>query len=268
MTSSLTQLLRNIRKDGSPKVLTKLEEIDLGNIIHSEISSDEERRCAIHQMVLKNVYLSLKMAHTYTNPAFDLEDLACYGILGLFRAAELWQPDREVRFASYARHWIKESILKAIKDCSGTPKIPIYLGQKLRKISRILSAKTSCTDTELATDLEITVTEASYYRSLLFKTVEFDSEYHVTIKELDTPEDICNRKERVNLIHQRMQELLTKAEFQVVAHFMSLPGFEKMTLVGIGRNLNITNPRKLKISAFKKLQNDSTLRVLYSEREE
>lgn len=245
------------------KTLTKEEETELGIIIQSPGSSADEKQEAINRLVMKNIFLVLKIVHKYKRKEFEFEDLVSYGIIGLFKAAEKYDFSRKVRFASYARHWIKESVMKAIRKYSGLPKIPVFLVKNLWRVSRILAHNENLDNITLAQRANVSVEDASYLRSLLFKFVQFDSSY----SEADpvTPEDEFIRREREQLIIEQLKKLLTYPQFLVMVHSCELCGHSKMTFVEIEKAFKIKNPRRVKTEAMLILKNSEILQILYEE---
>jgi len=249
-------------------ILTKEEEIRLGKIIQSKTTLPEEKHKAITELVTRNIYLVLKFAHNYKKrKEFEFEDIVSYGIIGLFTAAEKYNPeDYTNRFASYARHWIKESIMKAIREYSGLPKIPVYLVKNLWNVTRILSKQVhECDDETLAKLAGISEVDANYLRTLLFKSIQFEN-VHSEI-DPDTPEEVYIKKERMSLIIKQLKKILTKDEFYVIAHTFGFEvfGFCKMSFNEIEETYHIKNPQRLKGTAIKKLKTNNILKLLYEE---
>jgi len=261
--NSLEVLLKSIAIPGEDKTLTKQEEVRLGNIIQNPSTPDTEKRRAINKLVVKNIYLVLKLVQKYKRTSFEFEDLVGYGILGLFTAARKYDPARSNRFASYARHWIKESVMKAVREYSGTPKIPVYLVKDLWNVSRRLTKNEDITDSELAAESGLDVTAVHHLRSLLFKTIQFDQEY--TRVDTDTPEQQYIQKERDKMFQEALSTLLTGEELIVLTHFCELGGCKKLPFSSIEREFGIKSARKLKASAFMKLRKDPLLSILYKE---
>jgi len=259
--ASLDDLLRTVQKD--KKLLSKEEEIKLGEIIQSPTSSEISKQTAIKTLVLKNIYLVVKICHKYKRKEFEFEDLVSYGILGLYKAAYKFDPTRKNRFASYARHWIKDGIMKAIREYSGLPKIPVYLVKNLWHTARILVNEEKISDEELGNMVGISEKNAAYLRTLMFKAVKFDESYVTNFPK--TPEEDFAEKEKNQLIYKTLHEVLTEDEFIVLAHIHELCGFKKMTFARIENELNIKNPRKLKAAAMKKLKKNEILQVVFKE---
>lgn len=262
--ANLDELLKTVQKD-KKKILSKKEEEKLGKVIQSSTSTKISKQTAIETLVLSNLRLALKICHKYKRKEFELEDLMGYGILGLFTAAQKFDPTRGIRFASYARHWIKESIMKAVREYGGTPKIPVYLVKNLWNIARILSKEgEKISDADLAKRANILEKDAIYLRSLMFKFIQLDAPY--AERNPVTPEDIYALKERDKLIYDTLHKILTEEEFEVLAHTHELCGHVKMTLVQIENVLGIKNPRRLKAQALKKLNSDKIMQRLYTDK--
>ena len=153
--------------------------------------------------------------------------------------------------------------MKAIREYSGMPKIPVYLVKNLWRVSRILSKNGEISDSELANLADISEKDAAYLRSLMFKFVQFDSS-HVK-KYPVTPEDLYALKERDKLIHMTLRKLLTADEFTVLMYTHGLCDYPKMSFTFIEDELGIKNPRRLKTCALKKLRNDSIIQELHKD---
>jgi RNA polymerase primary sigma factor len=138
--ASLTFLMRQA---GSRTLLTAAEERRLGTLVQrgtaartrldEETSSDEaaDRDAAAaglsarDELVVRNVRLVQNVARRYRlRNGTDPEDLFMYGVLGLFRAAELFDPERGVRFSTYATVWIRQAINAALSDLANALHVP------------------------------------------------------------------------------------------------------------------------------------------------
>jgi len=276
---STRQLLKSISPKSKsklkPQTLTAKEEFKLGTIIQDPKTSAAARQKAIDTLVLKNIFLVLKMSPKYNRKEFEFDDIVGYGIIGLFTAARKYNPDRKLRFATYARHWIKESIMKAVRDYSGAPKIPVFLVKDLWRITRALACKEIYTEAEVDTFTNLTayvqknnngVDVEVKFKDLIFNVVQFDPEYTLT-EDPVTPEEVFRTNEQKQILMDKLHELLTDEEFEVVAYAFGLEGRVQMSLSQLHESLGIQNVRKLKISAFEKLRQCDILKTLCKELE-
>jgi RNA polymerase primary sigma factor len=84
-------------------------------------------RWAREQMIRANLRLVVKIARAYTGKGLDFPDLIAEGNLGLLRAVDDFDPTRNNRFSTYACHWIKQAIRRALKYTVRTIRVPAYM---------------------------------------------------------------------------------------------------------------------------------------------
>jgi RNA polymerase primary sigma factor len=80
--------------------------------------------------------LVINIAKTYRNKSIPLEDLIQEGAIGLMEAAQRFDPKRGFRFSTYATHWIRQAIGRAIDNKSKAIRLPAHVSQWLRKVDR------------------------------------------------------------------------------------------------------------------------------------
>lgn len=66
------------------------------------------------EMVRRNLRLVVMLARRYQNRGLNLLDLIQEGALGLMRAVEKFDPERQVAFSSYAVWWIRQAFTRAL----------------------------------------------------------------------------------------------------------------------------------------------------------
>lgn len=72
--------------------------------------------------------------------AIPLEDRIQEGNLGLLKAIERFDPHRGNRFTTYALWWIRQSISRAIQDHGRTIRVPVHIGEHVRRVARASNA--------------------------------------------------------------------------------------------------------------------------------
>ena len=65
---------------------------------------------ALHELVQSYTRLVIAMAAKFRNYGLPVGDLIQEGNVGLMQAANRFDPDREVRFSTYAQWWIRAAI--------------------------------------------------------------------------------------------------------------------------------------------------------------
>lgn len=103
-------------------MLTMEQERALGKLIVEE--NDREAR---EQLVRSNLRLVVNIAKKYGDRGMSLGDLIEEGNLGLIRAVDYFDPERGVRFSTYAAWWIKQSIKRALLENIQPVHIPTYM---------------------------------------------------------------------------------------------------------------------------------------------
>ena len=79
--------------------------------------------------IAKRHYLSLKRATEAgggVGTILTLQDMVQEGNLGLMQAAERFEPERDLRFSTYATYWIRQRILRSISDSSRVIRLPAH----------------------------------------------------------------------------------------------------------------------------------------------
>src|ERR687898_3588686 len=112
------------------KLLTHAEEIDLSKRAKAGDKGARQR------LIEKNLRLVVSVAKKYRGMGLPFEDLIQEGNIGLMKAVEKFDPDRGLRFSTYATWWVRQAGQRAVADKGRTIRIPVHMGEKVRKVSR------------------------------------------------------------------------------------------------------------------------------------
>jgi RNA polymerase sigma factor (sigma-70 family) len=111
-----------------------LKEIDEASLLSVEeerflgkLIVEENDPLAREQLVRSNLRLVVNIAKKYAGRGMSLGDLIEEGNLGLIRAVDYFDPERGVRFSTYAAWWIKQSIKRALLENVQPVHIPTYM---------------------------------------------------------------------------------------------------------------------------------------------
>ncbi len=89
----------------SAPMLSREREFEIARLWREE--GDED---ALHELVTAYVRLVVSMASKFGNYGLPLGDLVQEGNVGLMQAAFRFEPEREIRFSTYASWWIKSAM--------------------------------------------------------------------------------------------------------------------------------------------------------------
>ena len=115
---------------------------------------------AIDALVKGNLRFVISVAKKYSGCGLSLEDLVSEGNMGLIKAAQKFDPQKGVKFITYAVWWIRQSILQGLALNSRTIRLPQNQINQLQKIGALQSQlmmelQRPATYSELAQELGI-----------------------------------------------------------------------------------------------------------------
>lgn len=122
-SDALRRYMSDIRKHN---LLTREDEKNLAQRVQ-----ENGDQAAVYQLVVCNLRLVVKIAMKFQRFwKHNMNDLIQEGNIGLLRAAQKYDPTRNVKFSYYAAFWIKAYILKYIQDNFRVVKIVTTEGQR------------------------------------------------------------------------------------------------------------------------------------------
>lgn len=135
--------------------LSRELEIDLAYRAH-ELGDDRAR----NQLVESHLGLVKRMASSFARRGANFEDLVQEGSLALMRAAQTFEPSRNVRFATYAAYWIRSHMQRYLASLRSqqyaAPASVAYSGGQSRgSAERRRLVRTASLDAPLGTDSDL-----------------------------------------------------------------------------------------------------------------
>lgn len=120
---------------GQYKLLTREQETELGHRAHN---GDLE---AVKMLVQCNLRLVVKIASKFTEHSraygVPLEDIYQDGNIGLWKAAERWEPMEGCRFSTYAARWIKQGINRGICATQSGYRLPTHIYESIQIMKKL-----------------------------------------------------------------------------------------------------------------------------------
>ncbi len=119
-----------LREIGRTGRLTREEERELGRRVRG---GDDEART---RMIQSNLRLVAKIAKDYSGRGIDFLDLVSEGNIGLMKAVDRYDPERGVKFSTYAAWWIKNGMRRALATSSTVVRVPENMANRAFKLHR------------------------------------------------------------------------------------------------------------------------------------
>lgn len=121
-------LNRFLAEAAAHRLLTAGEERALGRRVQAGIGPGAkltpDALAARNELVTSNIRLVVSVARYYRNRGLPMSDVIQDGIKGLHRAAEKYDPEREIRFSTYATLWIKQAIQRGLASAGTAIRLP------------------------------------------------------------------------------------------------------------------------------------------------
>jgi len=233
-----------------------------------------------HNLVTANLRLVIKFAKNFNNYGIPLADLIQEGNIGLMRAAEKFDPSRELKFSTYAAWWIRQSFIKAVKRQGKTIRLPSHIHDAMNKLKKVhdnlyceLNREPSVSEIAEASELDVDLVE----RLLDLKSEPLSLETPVSTltyrsdtrpkyiqdylqdTSIDPTNEIDNLRKKQK-IQNAIEKLLTNSERQVIILRFGLNGRGPSTHEEIAEKLKVSRERirQLEQIAMEKLKKNSS----------
>jgi RNA polymerase sigma factor FliA len=183
-------------------------------------------------------------------------DLISYGLLGLISAIERFEPEREIKFETFAITRIKGSIIDELRSLDWVPRSVRTKAREIERMNAKLEHKLhrAPTDKEMAEGLEVTVEEfqESLVRISNSSVVALDELWTVSdssgdqVSLLDTIQDPQAADPATEMDTTEMKDRLADAIARLPEReklVVALYYYENLTLREIGEVLGVTESR-------------------------
>ncbi len=263
---------------------------DLPMVADIEEERDLARRAragdqdAADRLATANLRFVIAFVKRYQGHGLELGDLVAIGNEGLLRAVRKFDPDRGVKFISYAVWWVRQAVLKALAEQTRSVRFPLNQNAaavRFTKAQGLLAQELgrTPTDQELATALLQPIDDIRRARRLFVTEVSLDAPvdsgdrrsatlgerlpFHEA-NEIETRTDEILRKDFLDRLFRRY---LTPRERRILSLYYGLdPSETTLTLEQIGDTLGVTRERirQLRERAFAKLRDCPEVKSLGS----
>lgn len=187
------------------------------------------------------------------NTYIEYEDLVSYGLIGLMDAITKFNPERGIKFSSYASIRIKGSMIDEIRKAR-----PISKGamDKLAKYNESVerlqtTLQREPTVDEIAVDIDTSIAEVmevegyiNFMSIVSLESILFSEDDEFTVmgiiedKNSPSPHDTFEEKEKVEILSKSIEKLKEKDRIVLNLYY-----YEGLTLKEIGNVLNVSESR-------------------------
>jgi RNA polymerase primary sigma factor len=195
---------------------------------------------AKNEILEANLKFVFDIAKHYTGRGLSISELISEGNMGLLRAIEKFDEEKDIKFISYAVWWIRQAMLEAIKK------------KKMLMMVEIdpTDSNDNIFERKVADDEDERIGGAS--------DVGFSNEAEEYKKELK-----ANQKEVIG----KLLNSLNSREKEIIEHYYGLSNKRELTLNEIGKKYNLSSERvrQVKLTAIRKLRSSM---MMYDDMEE
>jgi RNA polymerase primary sigma factor len=228
---------------------------------------------AAERLVTANLRFVISYVKKYQGRGLGLAELVCIGNEGLLKAVKKFDPDKGVKFISYAVWWIRQTVLQALAEQTRSVRIPLNQNSNLVKLSRTETALTqvlgrSPTDQEIADEMAEPVETVRALRRVAASELSLDApidrgdrdsasfgERFAGAEAEDIEETVESQAQR-EFLDRMFEKYLTERERKILYLYYGLDDGEERTLEEIGSLLGVTRERirQIRNRAFEKLR--------------
>lgn len=196
----------------------------------------------------------------YFGQNLEFDELMQAGMMGILKAAEKFDVNKEFKFTTYASHWILQSIIREIDNYGFTIRIPSHMMSRIASITK-LERKYQMQGLNYYSRLQAISDE----KKLKIEYIEYcllirDKYLHTTSLDMPIGEDhdmpliefIPSKDKPIEIVAEEMElrniikevlSTLTEKEQKILTMRFGLNGEEPQTLENIGHEFKITRER-------------------------
>jgi RNA polymerase sigma factor (sigma-70 family) len=222
------------------------------------------------QLAMSAMRIARGEARKLTCSLMAEEDLVQEGYIGLLRAARRYDPDRGIRFTTYARWWVRAQMTRALETAGRMVRLPGGAVEQLRNIQRAMErldqAGVKYSIEDVAKEIGIDKQRAELLLS------------HRGIVSIDQPDEdglrVSDRLptqathadphlnasliEELTHMEDAIDKVLDERERYIVCEHFGIRGRSARTMADIGKTMGLSRERvrQIESAALKRLRNN------------
>ncbi len=245
------------------KEISRLPRItaDEEKVLGRKIQKGDQK--ALRRLVEANLRFVVSYAKRYRGCGMSFLDLINEGNIGLIEAAKRYDAAKNVKFITYAVWWVRQAIIHALSDQSGSFRLPQKQANLLYRIGKAQALlrtelERAPTAQEVATRLEASLEEVTTLLQVandnvsLSAVIDEEHEFHLSDKleqeTIPAADFVFLRQSLRRHVQQALGELVEKEEMVLRLRF-GLDGSDPKTLKEIGELMNLSRERIRQIEA-------------------
>jgi RNA polymerase primary sigma factor len=220
-------------------------------------------KAALRKLVEANLRFVVSFAKRYRNCGLSFLDLINEGNIGLIEAAKRFNPNKNVKFITYAVWWVRQAIIHALSDQSGAFRLPQKQANLLYRIGKTaqqleLEFERKPTAEEIAKKLDVPTEEVVNLLQVndenvsLSTVIDEEHEFHLSDKleqdQIPSADAELMRASLKDHLSACLGELETK-EQKVLRLRFGLDEGDPKTLKEIGEMMGLSRERIRQIEA-------------------
>ena len=233
---------------------------------------------AREELIMRNIRLVYKIANRYRDYSYvDFEDLVEEGKIGLMKAIDRFDCQRDNTFATYAVFWIRQEMIRFIEKesmCFHVPTEIYYLNKKINKLRNDWEDKLNrkVEDKEIAEILDISIEKFNEIKinnrtSISLNTLILDDsmalEDSIEDKSVDVFEEVFKKLRKEDVLNILKKADLSERELEIIYLRYGFYGkpkslVEKAKIIGISRS----RVNQVEFKVLRKLRQSEVARLL------
>jgi len=262
---SFDQYLRDVER--YPLIQDRAEERELA------VRARRGDKEAAERLVTANLRFVIAYVKRYQGRGLGLAELVCIGNEGLLKAVGKFDPDKGVKFISYAVWWVRQTVLQALAEQTRSVRVPLNQNTNLARLARATTRLTqrlgrTPTEHELSRELEEPIESIRVLRRVAATEISLDAPVdssdregasygeRVAGTEAGAIEESVEARARREFLERLFNRYLTERERKILYLYYGLDGGQERTLEEIGGLLGVTRERirQIRNRAFEKLR--------------